>query len=373
MARERIRAESFAQILDFVHDLYGHDNAEVLATRLISSLSRIVPGDVHSYNEVNAAQHHVVYKITPADFVQVPNATEILNQYLDQHLFVQHVAATGDGSPHTFGDFVSLRQFKKTDLYQEFYGPMRLPFNLFMNVHDNGLSGATTTLGMHRGGREFSERDRSILTILRPHIRQALANARLITHLQGQCSSLRHALSDARMSALTLTAQHTILWSMPQAETLLKHVPGWNPQRPDQLPPIILKWVRKSEHAFRSFSEIPRPFLPLEINCGTSLVRMRLLRNGVHRTIAMEEVSAPITAEQLVSLGLSKRESEVLAWVGQGKTNEEIGRILECSRRTVQKHLERIYIKLGVENRTAAAMTAADTARTYRRSTMCDS
>lgn len=373
MARERVRSESIAQILDFVHDLYCHDNAEVLTTRLISALSRIIPGDVHSYNEVNAAQHHVVYKITPADFTQVPNAIEILNQYLDQHLFVQHVAATGDGSPHTFGDFVSFRQFKKTDLYQEFYGPMRLPFSLFMNAHDNDPSGTTITLGMHRGGREFSERDRSVLTILRSHIRQALGNAQLITRLQEQCLSLHHALSDARISALTLTAQHTILWSMPQAVKLLKQFPGWDPQRPDQLPPIILNWVRESEHAFRSFSEIPTPFLPFEINYGTSLVRMRLLRNGVHRTIAIEEISTPITAEQLVSLSLSKRESEVLAWIGQGKTNEEIGHILGCSPRTVQKHLERIYIKLGVENRTAAAMVAADTARAHRLSTTCDS
>ena len=138
---------------------------------------------------------------------------------------------------------------------------------------------------------------------------------------------------NANESALTLTAQHRIWWSMPQAEKLLKQVPGWNPQRPDRLPPIIPNWVRESEPAFR--------------------------------TIATEEIFAPITAEQLVSLGLSKRESEVLAWIGQGKTNKEIGRLLGCSPRTVQKHLEHIYVKLGVENRTSAAMMAADTARTF--------
>lgn len=77
----------------------------------------------------------------------------------------------------------------------------------------------------------------------------------------------------------------------------------------------------------------------------------------------MEERSAPILAGRLVSLRLTKRESEVLAWLGQGKTNGEIGCILCCSSRTVQKHLERIYIKLGVENRTAAAMVAAEAAR----------
>jgi DNA-binding CsgD family transcriptional regulator len=56
-----------------------------------------------------------------------------------------------------------------------------------------------------------------------------------------------------------------------------------------------------------------------------------------------------------------------LGWVAQGKTNPEIGLILGISRRTVQKHLERIYIKLGVENRTAAtAMVAGTTQSTDR-------
>ncbi|MFB1002251.1 MAG: DNA-binding response regulator [Pseudomonadales bacterium] len=54
--------------------------------------------------------------------------------------------------------------------------------------------------------------------------------------------------------------------------------------------------------------------------------------------------------------GLTDRESEVLAWISQGKTNREIGIILSMSPRTVNKHLEQIYKKLGVENRTTAAI-----------------
>ena len=53
---------------------------------------------------------------------------------------------------------------------------------------------------------------------------------------------------------------------------------------------------------------------------------------------------------------LTDRESEVLSWISQGKTNREIGIILSMSPRTVNKHLEQIYKKLGVENRTTAAI-----------------
>jgi DNA-binding CsgD family transcriptional regulator len=57
-------------------------------------------------------------------------------------------------------------------------------------------------------------------------------------------------------------------------------------------------------------------------------------------------------------LGLTRRETEVLTWVADGKTNAEIGVILGTSPRTVQKHLEHIFEKLGVETRTAAAVRA---------------
>jgi DNA-binding CsgD family transcriptional regulator len=52
---------------------------------------------------------------------------------------------------------------------------------------------------------------------------------------------------------------------------------------------------------------------------------------------------------------LTAREREVLFWLERGKSNAEIGRILTIAASTVGKHLERIYSKLGVENRTAAS------------------
>jgi len=66
-------------------------------------------------------------------------------------------------------------------------------------------------------------------------------------------------------------------------------------------------------------------------------------------------------ARELRSLDLTPRETEVLTWVAQGKTNYEIGVILSAATRTVCKHVERILFKLSVENRTAAAAIALAT------------
>ena len=61
---------------------------------------------------------------------------------------------------------------------------------------------------------------------------------------------------------------------------------------------------------------------------------------------------------KLRSLGLTPRETEVLTWMAQGKTNYEIGVILMACTGTICKHVERILVKLNVENRTAAAVIA---------------
>lgn len=59
-------------------------------------------------------------------------------------------------------------------------------------------------------------------------------------------------------------------------------------------------------------------------------------------------------------LGLTPREVEILYWLAQGKTNTEIALILCSNFRTVKKHLEHTYRKLGVENRTSAAFRALE-------------
>ena len=67
------------------------------------------------------------------------------------------------------------------------------------------------------------------------------------------------------------------------------------------------------------------------------------------------------------AFSLTSREAEVLLWLSGGKANRDIGEILNISPRTVNKHLEQVFVKLGVENR-AAATAAAAAARMLARS-----
>lgn len=85
--------------------------------------------------------------------------------------------------------------------------------------------------------------------------------------------------------------------------------------------------------------------------------RLRRAESTAGKSARPTELAQP---EQLESMGITPREAEVLFWVAQGKTNPEIGIITGVKLTTVKKHLESVYQKLGVDNRTAAATMALD-------------
>ena len=66
------------------------------------------------------------------------------------------------------------------------------------------------------------------------------------------------------------------------------------------------------------------------------------------------------SAKPLETLGITPREAEVLLWIAQGKSNGEIGTILNCAENTVKVHIARIFEKLGIENRNAASLMAIE-------------
>lgn len=103
----------------------------------------------------------------------------------------------------------------------------------------------------------------------------------------------------------------------------------------------------------RDFAEEDRALLELMRPHLANLYRLGIAIDGAREAPAHIDGSL-----QRAQLSLTPREREVLDWLSAGKTNRDIAAILGASARTVEKHLERIYEKLGVETRTAAVMRA---------------
>jgi DNA-binding CsgD family transcriptional regulator len=108
--------------------------------------------------------------------------------------------------------------------------------------------------------------------------------------------------------------------------------------------------LNRNKHDFgeddRAMLELMRPHLANLYRLGIAIDRAR--EAPAHVDGALQRAQVPLTP----------REREVLDWLSAGKTNRDIAAILGASARTVEKHLERIYEKLGVETRTAAVMRA---------------
>ena len=127
---------------------------------------------------------------------------------------------------------------------------------------------------------------------------------------------------------------------------------------PDRLPEAVGDWMAREEAGLRAGDDAPRPREPLVVQGrGTRLV-VRLISEAGRSLLVLEEQPRQISRRALEAHGLTRRETEVLAWVAEGKTNPEIAAILGLSPRTVGNHLARIFARLGVETRTAAARIA---------------
>src|SRR5579872_1148382 len=177
-------------------------------------------------------------------------------------------------------------------------------------------------------------------------IRVHLANARL-------AHSARAALDVAGRYLFAVDRQGRLLWSTPQAQKLLNDSREASGSTEFRLTASQLKWLLQ---AVQDDNHVPTDW-----NAQTRLKLFYLgkLAPG-ELLLRLAYGEQPITPADLrKELGLTSRESEVLSWISKGKTNRDIAQILGLSPRTIDKHLEQIYAKLGVENRTAAAALAA--------------
>jgi len=188
--------------------------------------------------------------------------------------------------------------------------------------------------------------------------------ARMGVHLKGarERRQARSALDAFGYATITVRASDgSLMWQTPLARELLERYCG---TAAPQTPVPVLAWLRTSLRRLAQQGESARPD-NLIIERGATRLTFRLHQQmgdsdataeDGEWLIVMREVSDTAVIEAMsLSFKLTPREAEVLYWVVKGKTNKDIGDILGSSPMTVKKHLERVFVKLGVETRTAAA------------------
>lgn len=231
-----------------LHD--AHDLASFLQAVPSIFLSAI-PGDYFGMTEMKAdmaSRRIELFDSWESHGRITPDFAQRMERVGFAHPFTQHILRTGDRSALTFSDFFSMRQFRSSAVYNEFYRHVGIGRLLAVGV-PRGPIMATLNITRQANESDFSERDRLMLNLLRPHF------------------------------------------------------------------------------------ELARRAVERNDNPGGAL---------------------PLRAYRLTS-----REDEVARRLAEGMSNPEIARTLHLRPRTVEKHIERVLAKLGVENRTAAAVIVA--------------
>jgi DNA-binding NarL/FixJ family response regulator len=183
--------------------------------------------------------------------------------------------------------------------------------------------------------------------------------ARIKVHLSNarRARSARDALDRTGRRMIACREDGSIAWTPPQAADLMQRN-GLRAGDGDSLPGDVRFWLTTVGESSGSDQQ---PTISVTRGDSQEGVAFRLLDQEETGEFLLHLVDLGQGTDEVRlsrTLGLSVREAEVLVWIAHGKSNNEIAELLELSPRTMNKHLEQIFNKLGVENRTAAATRA---------------
>ncbi len=204
--------------------------------------------------------------------------------------------------------------------------------------------------GLEAGGVDYVAKPIVVEEML-ARIRVHLANARMT-------QSARAALDVSGRYLLAVNSKGRLMWATPQAQKLLSDTLSGNADEDFALPEPMTQWLDQAQKGKTGAKTATMASFP-----GNEALRLQYMgKLGPNEFLLRlaKDTSGDMPAEFSSELGLTTREGEVLSWLSKGKTNRDIAQILGLSPRTVDKHLEQIYSKLGVENRTAAAAIAVN-------------
>lgn len=257
---QSLNTGSLRKLADVLPALYMETDLARLPQVFTDVLAELIPGESHGVVVHDRAVGKRFWHLRPATAEHeslVPGFFANFHEFAPAH----HRRLTGDGTALALSDFVSRGSLNQLAIYNDYYRRLGLEDDLNINV---GRGQVVTCAAVLRRRRGFLKQERELMNALRPHLKQAWANAQTF----------------ATLASATAAAPVT-----------------------------------------------PREWLPEPLE---------------------------------VRYGLTPREAEVLIWVAQGKTNPEVAAILGIRPYTVRTHLERVFLKLGVETRHAAGLRAIE-------------
>lgn len=308
-----------------------HDMGEVL----IRGAHALFQAELVILDQFDEKARQLAYQMYPPVTPEIARLQPAFMALWHEHPYTaEWVKVIGGGRISFLSDRVTSREFRRTGLWNEVYIHLRAKNQLMMGGQVQ--PSRYWCLSLNRLGRDFEPRERELGRFLQPRITQLLQQQARRERAHRAMSILAHPDS----AYLLVSNTGCVLEASPGAHSLLEAI---GPTSSGKIMAAASAFAPQAQAAFRTHlidgcqAVILRP-----VPHAPSLVMIarspRNLPAGRHR--------------------LTRRESETLHWIGEGKTNAEIAALLGIGSRTVEKHCEGVFQKLGVDNRLGAGLLA---------------
>ena len=335
-----LRERELHAVLELAGEAHDAADVEDFRASVLPALRRLTRSDYASYNELDGSLRPVVTVVDP-DISD--EAMERWSRFAAENPLVGHYARTRDGRPLRWSDVTDVAAFRRTALFREFYAPLGLAHQIAFTLP--GPPDFTIGVALTRGGRDYTNTERDILQLARPHLIQAYRHAELRQNLGALLDDVRRGL-DAGATAIVVAAKSgEVVLATDAALSLVSEAGIGGVRVGDPLPPAL---VDRSASGLAS----------LPIHDGDTLL-VRRARGALGETVlVLARGSRALSLTTLRGLGLTAAEAAVLHALACGLSTADAAAELDISPRTLHKHMQRVNAKLGVRERGQAIATA---------------
>jgi DNA-binding CsgD family transcriptional regulator len=330
-------------LLELVGEAYGFEDLEQYRRGILEIITRVVPCDRVGYNEITPEGS---FAITVPDFDQ--NLAPKFAGLIYENPLIRRFERTRDGRPYRISDLIDQSTFHGLALYREFYRHVGIEWQVAFTLP--ARAPLIVGIALTRTHADFTDREVQLLALARPHLMQAYRNAELRGARQAMLIALEQGLDTLDKHVVVLDPGGRVEFATHGARRLL----GNAVTNSRGLPEAVRDWI--SQHRGPRAAAAP---LLLDTAEGTLLVRLLPNKRTDRREVLLlERGTEELSVIALCSLGLTARQAETLRSAALGHTASQTAVRMGIAPRTVEKHLQHVYAKLGVRSLAQAAATA---------------
>lgn len=381
-----LTSQSHQTLLSCIGDLYRTSTLEQFPLQILDNVKQIVGSDI-SYcvtfqdQAIEILAPNMEYAFARANYTPA---------YFQQHPVLNHHLRTNDWSAFKCSDFLTEREYHRCDaLYEYVYAQAAIEDFFVFSIPDAAATPnprswslqsviceadslarvqqmiqkerSLGNLGilLNRTQRNFTEDDRTLLNLIRPHMYYAYRNLQQWANLQAQIDQLMEL--NAFVGIIILSPDSQIQKITDRAVRLLEQYFPIEWSNRHYLPESLQQYYQQSmAQLFQP--DLDATTLPsLEQFQSNSRLVVRLISHPPQAEVVLtleEYVTSSLSIDSFRQIGLTRRESEILFYLVEGQSNKEIAQQLNRESGTIKKHLENLYKKLGVGDRTQAIAVA---------------